>query len=202
MHVGGKHGRQHRDENEAQHHEPIEEAVHRDRGDRRPNVTLGVSRVIAYARASSPARAGTTFVIMNPIAVGRHSTPNGKLARRGRDRSPAPGPDRKHRGRRHRRCGPQEQVRASQRAPHFAEVYSGESPPQQCDASAQCLRHRANRFSSALYRRIAVSTAATRMPRDPAGLQLRQRVRRGRGDCREHVAQRTRACERGFSAIE
>src|SRR5579863_1092190 len=40
--------------------------------------TFGVSRVSAYARASSPARAGTTFVIMNPMAVGRHSTPKGR----------------------------------------------------------------------------------------------------------------------------
>ena len=47
------------------------------------NVTCGVSRVIAYARASSPARAGTTLVTMKPIAVGRHSTPNGRFGATG-----------------------------------------------------------------------------------------------------------------------
>src|SRR5688500_18642211 len=39
--------------------------------------TLGTSRVRAYARATSPARAGRTLLIIIPIAVARHSGPNG-----------------------------------------------------------------------------------------------------------------------------
>src|SRR6185437_15921378 len=40
--------------------------------------TRGVSCVSAYARASSPARAGTTLFTIMPMAVARHKMPNGR----------------------------------------------------------------------------------------------------------------------------
>src|SRR5262249_23433536 len=40
---------------------------------------VGISRVSAYARANSPARAGNTLFTMIPIAVERHSGPKGNF---------------------------------------------------------------------------------------------------------------------------
>src|SRR5262249_8523776 len=42
-------------------------------------VIVGSSRVSAYARANSPARAGNTLFTIVPMAVGRHNGPNGSL---------------------------------------------------------------------------------------------------------------------------
>ena len=47
------------------------------------NGTSGADRESAKARASSPTRAGTTLLIIIPIAVARHSCPNGRFGATG-----------------------------------------------------------------------------------------------------------------------
>jgi hypothetical protein len=45
--------------------------------------TRGVSRASAYARATSPARAGTVLLIIMPMAMARQSMPNGNAGASG-----------------------------------------------------------------------------------------------------------------------